>query len=328
MSTDRKHRYTGATTSGRRRSSIGRFGIAITTTLGSLILASTANAEVYISDFELNSYDQDGNAVVAEEYARYSDRVRLVRSDEFELLSFIPKNATFTVFGSTGGLWLSTFSGVRISECPGGGDHLNQGGNLPDYERLPGIAEFPTSYTHTRNSCSAGGWLNVKEHWTQYLQWTTGDGQSVGFGRSQMTKAFSGSARDLSGNWMVFDHIVEPVTIDGVRPSTCIPDYYVKGQIVTANFKGEGLAVDYVTPEPCAYSLTVAAIYRPVSDGPDTDGDNIPDADDNCPAVINTRQNDFDHDGVGVDEDGLGDACDTDRDNDAVPMTSITVLTR
>ncbi len=81
MTTDRKHRYTGATTSpqtGRPRSSIGRFRSAVTNTLGSLILASTANAEVYISDFELNSYDQDGNAVIAEEYARYSDLVRLV----------------------------------------------------------------------------------------------------------------------------------------------------------------------------------------------------------------------------------------------------------
>jgi subtilisin len=45
----------------------------------------------------------------------------------------------------------------------------------------------------------------------------------------------------------------------------------------------------------------------------DTDGDGIPDADDNCPSVSNANQAD-------VDEDSLGDACDgcpNDADNDA-----------
>ena len=44
---------------------------------------------------------------------------------------------------------------------------------------------------------------------------------------------------------------------------------------------------------------------------PDTDGDGIPDADDNCPLDFNPDQTD-------TDDDGLGDACDEDDDNDGV----------
>jgi hypothetical protein len=44
---------------------------------------------------------------------------------------------------------------------------------------------------------------------------------------------------------------------------------------------------------------------------PDTDGDGIPDGDDNCPADFNPDQTD-------TDDDGLGDACDDDDDNDGV----------
>ncbi len=53
----------------------------------------------------------------------------------------------------------------------------------------------------------------------------------------------------------------------------------------------------------------LATSSRTVSVGPDTDGDGVNDASDNCTKVANANQSD-------IDRDGKGDVCDSDMDGD------------
>src|SRR5690606_15481854 len=62
----------------------------------------------------------------------------------------------------------------------------------------------------------------------------------------------------------------------------------------------------------CDVATTVDVVCGDASDPPDTDGDGIPDAADNCPSVSNPDQLDSD-------DDGTGDACEgADADGDGV----------
>ena len=57
--------------------------------------------------------------------------------------------------------------------------------------------------------------------------------------------------------------------------------------------------------------LPLAATAGPTPGGPDTDGDGVEDAFDNCVSDANGAQKDLDH-------DNCGDACDCDFNNDTV----------
>lgn len=66
------------------------------------------------------------------------------------------------------------------------------------------------------------------------------------------------------------------------------------------------------TPTP-APDVEDDTVYVPVDTaGPDSDGDGIPDATDNCPDDPNPDQSDYD-------VDGEGDVCDDDPDGDGIP---------
>jgi hypothetical protein len=57
--------------------------------------------------------------------------------------------------------------------------------------------------------------------------------------------------------------------------------------------------------------LPLTAMAGPTPGGPDTDGDGVEDAFDNCVTDVNGAQKDLDH-------DSCGDACDCDFNNDTV----------
>ncbi len=72
-----------------------------------------------------------------------------------------------------------------------------------------------------------------------------------------------------------------------------------------------------VTPPSCSVPDSCqAGVCTVGAGGADSDGDTVCDADDNCPAVANTNQSDFDNDGV-------GDACDPDEGQVNVTLTKL-----
>ncbi len=105
------------------------------------------------------------------------------------------------------------------------------------------------------------------------------------------------------GSTSVFDAIV-------VRAVDKAAGYFVSGTeaIATVVFYGKDTGGEDVEA-----SGTFTINFRDVCEGApgptDSDGDGVPDGQDNCPSTSNSNQDDFD-------SDGTGDACDVDADAD------------
>ena len=169
-----------------------------------------------------------------------------------------------------------------------------------------------------------------------------GTGNAINFGKSILTRIYSGSATDAAGQRLVFDHLE-------VSADDACAEYYTQGPYLTQIYSAINTGIDYLSPVSCSYKITAKAIYRHVAGGADGDGDGLADAADNCPAVPNPWQDDADQDGAGdkcdttyvfdsdldgvmdaqdncpyrantdqadLDGDGMGDVCDPDKDGD------------
>lgn len=99
------------------------------------------------------------------------------------------------------------------------------------------------------------------------------------------------------------------VTIPAFSPGTTAP------VTVTFTRPNPALAVDFTLRAASTFHAAFIRVRCPAdTSNPDTDGDGVIDAVDNCPSIPNLDQ--ADHDG-----DGLGDACDPDNDGDGIPNT-------
>jgi predicted extracellular nuclease len=116
-----------------------------------------------------------------------------------------------------------------------------------------------------------------------------------------------------SGQWGYLDYAMANVSLRGAVTGTTVWHLNADEPDILdydTSYKPAGQQALY---EPNAYR---SSDHDPVIVGldltlSDTDGDGTPNVDDNCVAVFNPRQNDFDG-------DGMGNRCDPDDDNDGV----------
>ena len=107
------------------------------------------------------------------------------------------------------------------------------------------------------------------------------------------------------GETLIGDSQVISVRADGLSDEVYV-DSVVPGG--TFNIQARILGQDPQDENP-DNDIAISGLYEPLVD---SDGDGIPDEDDNCPNDSNPDQ--ADNDG-----DGMGDVCDPDDDNDGVP---------
>jgi hypothetical protein len=124
------------------------------------------------------------------------------------------------------------------------------------------------------------------------------------------------------------DHDADPATdrailvawadIDGAWPGgACSTALFTARFQASAGFAGDTAIRFSASSTAVGYALSA----DPVLVQADIDGDGLVDTADNCPTVSNPDQANHDVDVLGYPDDGLGDACDPDDDNDGMPDT-------
>lgn len=144
---------------------------------------------------------------------------------------------------------------------------------------------------------------------SRYISGAQGNGQGLGLACEQDGVLYrsTSSPTFASPQWVLQTRVATPdtfVRFDGL-PGT--PDFSASGTPIRFGYRTGNSAGPY--NQTTAYdNLTIIAF-------PDSDGDGVLDAADNCPGVANPDQLDYDL-------DGSGDACDPDDDNDLVADAS------
>lgn len=101
--------------------------------------------------------------------------------------------------------------------------------------------------------------------------------------------------------------------LDGIQSLELVPDQSYRMYAWDVETFSDIFSVSYpcaIVPPNIEFGTTGVVITADCG-SPDFDEDGIPDIDDNCPIIANPNQLDFDNDGV-------GDACDSDADSDGV----------